>query len=166
MKTLSAVGSVNISDDLYNYIKDNFKTLQDIYYIVNTNSDDSNVKLFVTMLKIILYKQITFNKDGSIYPKRISNYSLNISKDNICLFGSKLGLLNIKLINESLKNDSNINKSISRQYVRENKIIKTDIKQPIKQTDLSKITYNSREWFDAFYSDANWSPNDIKLGID
>lgn len=166
MKTISAVGSVTISDDLYNYIKDNFKTLQDIYYIVNTDSDNKSIKTFVNVLKRILYKQVTFNKDGSIYPKRMSNYSLNISKDNICLFGNKLGLLNIKLINESLKNDLNINKSISKQYLKEKKIVKPVIKQPIKQTDLSKITYNSREWFDAFYSDANWSPNDIKLGID
>lgn len=162
-KTISALGCKDISDRLFLFIKDNIKTTQDLYHYVNNRLiPDNLLSELLLIIKVILTKQVTI-KDNYMYPIRVSNYTFQISSNCICLYGTKIGLLDIKAINNSLENKL-INKSISNQYCKVRKEPVIPQTQPTKP--LKDIPYGTRQWFDAFYSDANWSINDIKLGID
>lgn len=166
-KTISALGVCNISENLFTFIKNNIKSTQDLFSFINKKLIPINLKKeLMFVINKTLSKHITINSDQSIYPIRLSNYLFQISKETICMFGTKLGLLDVKLINEDIENKASITKSISNQYVRVKPVVKeSSYVKVVKETDLSKLNYGSKEWFDAFYSDANWSVNDIKLGI-
>lgn len=154
-----------VSPELAEYIKQNIPTLQDLIIILNTR--DMPSMLYSQLIRFTrnnLSRLIRITAKSTALPMGKTDYKFNILK-KLNLTASRNGKLNIRAINSSINARREQRTSLVQNKPKSVKL-KQDILVADNPLDLGNVRYGTSEWFDVYYSDAYWSPNDIKLGLD
>lgn len=151
--------STRLTPKCCTYLQENIKTTENLFLAFNNKTLPSNI---YNSIKYFFKKEnnpliIAKLEGDTLYSKTTKNYKI--------LFTKKLNLTS-----EVLKTqvDSSIvripHKPSKRKSSKRNN--NSCSYKPTHELDFKNAKYGTASWFDAFYSDENWSPNDIKLGID